>query len=91
MSESTSGIPKDRELALAEEKARSDRELKQRELDLAQAKLDQDKYLKEQELQVQSRQLAAGRWSGPVAVALVAGSLGIIRHVLFRHEKKPGA
>lgn len=77
MGDAASTELQERELRLAEEKARADRELKQRELALSEAKLQQDRELKEQEFQLQVRQLAIGRWSGPVAVAVIAGLLGI--------------
>jgi hypothetical protein len=52
--------------------------LKERELTLAENRLRQERELKEAELAIQRRQLAVGRWTGPVAVAVVAGSVGII-------------
>src|SRR3954470_2927975 len=78
MGEAASTELQERELKLAEKKARTDHELKQRELALSEAKLQQDRELKEQEFRLQVRQLATGRWSGPVAVAVVAGFLGIV-------------
>jgi len=40
--------------------------------------LEQSRQLKDKELEIQRNQLAAGRWTGPVAVAVVAGILGLI-------------
>src|SRR5215471_11580501 len=69
---------KQRELDLVERKNLDERALKERDLALSEKRLEQERQLKEQELQIQRRQLAIGRWSGPVAVAVVAGLLGII-------------
>jgi hypothetical protein len=69
---------KEREVQLAEKNAIIDRELKQQELALSERKLQQEREAKDRELDIQSRQIAVGRWSGPVAVAVVAGLLGII-------------
>ena len=66
-----------RELGIAERKNVSDAELRARELVLAQRRLAQDAVLKRKEFRLQARQLSVGRWSGPVAVAVVGGLLGI--------------
>jgi hypothetical protein len=79
---------KERELQLAETRAANERELKQQELALSELKLRQDRELKEQELRIQGRQIAIGRWSGPVAVAVVAGLLGIVGTFFSARENR---
>jgi hypothetical protein len=72
---------KKRELDLSEARLRQDRELKELELKtnaaLKEKELEQAKILRERDLEIQRNQLAAGRWTGPVAVAVVAGIIGI--------------
>ena len=79
---------KERELNLSEEKIRNERELKEQELALSEAQLRQDRELKEREFQLKHRELAFGRWSGPVAVAVVAGLLGIIGTLIGAAENR---
>jgi hypothetical protein len=80
---------KRRELILSEARLQQERELKELELlqakqfkekefELKQKELDQTSRLKEREIELQRRQLSSGRWTGPVAVAVVAGFLAII-------------
>lgn len=79
---------RERELELAVTKQRDDRYLKERELTLTEGKLKQDRELKQEELLIQHRQLSVGRWSGPVAVAVVAGLLGIIGSLLSSSQNR---
>ncbi len=88
MGDEVSSELKERELQLAERKTANERELKQQELALSELKLRQDREIREQELQIQGRQIAIGRWSGPVAVAVVAGLLGIIGTFFSARENR---
>src|SRR6266705_2124125 len=88
MSDEASSELKERELQLAEKRATTERELKEQELALSKLKLRQDREIRERELQVQSRQIAVGRWSGPVAVAVVAGLLGIVGTFFSARENR---
>src|SRR5262245_25145495 len=54
--------------------------LKERELSLSE--------IREKEFQIKSRELAVGRWSGPVAVAVVAGMLGIVGTFFAARENR---
>jgi hypothetical protein len=69
---------KQRELDLEEKKRVDERELKEREFNLEEARLEQERKLKEQELKLLTRQLALGRWSAPLTLALAAGLIGLI-------------
>jgi hypothetical protein len=88
MTDAASSELKERELQLAESRAATERELKQKELALSELKLRQDREIRERELQVQNRQIAVGRWSGPVAVAVVAGLLGIVGTFFSARENR---
>src|SRR5215475_14397711 len=79
---------KQRELDLVERKNLDERALKERELALSEKQLEQERDLKEREFQIQRRQLAIGRWSGPVAVAIVAGIVGIIGSFVSSNENR---
>ena len=79
---------KRRELDIADAKRRDEKELKQRELELAAARLAQERDLKEKELKIQRYQLAAGRWTGPVAVAVAAGILGILGSLFSARQNR---
>jgi hypothetical protein len=67
-------------------KLHQERDLKEKELELnrllKEKELDQSRVLKEKELKIQQHQLALGRWSAPVAVAVAAGILGIAGSLL---------
>jgi hypothetical protein len=84
---------KRRELNLSEARLQQERQLKELELtqakqlkdkelalnhELKEKELDQSRQLKEKELEIQRKQLSASRWTGPAAVAVVAGVLALI-------------
>jgi hypothetical protein len=77
-----------RELDILERKNLAEIELRARELDQAERRLAQDRELKREEFLLQARQLALGRWSGPVAVAVVGGLLGIGATFFSSHQNR---
>jgi hypothetical protein len=71
-----------REMQLKEQELLQTKLLKERELEinlqLKQLELQQTAQLKEKELELQRKELSSGRWSGPAAVAVLAGIFTII-------------
>jgi hypothetical protein len=65
-------------LAEDNEPTTTENDIKKRQLELSERQLIQDRELKEAELAIRRREVVVGRWTGPVAVAVVAGIVGIV-------------
>ncbi len=79
---------KERELKLAESRLRTELALKERELALSEQRLQREADRSAKEFELKGREINAGRWSGPVAVAVVAGSLGILGTLFSARENR---